>query len=142
MKKIVSLLVQIWHATSPQLWAATGACLLFLAVMVPSLAVGGCASTQAGLNREQKIYQVATNVVGIGQQVAPSLRQPLSSAVEFALGIATAALTAWNTHQQLAIRKLKNGNGTTTTGLSPPAAKPVLRSSTAEGGPAPAQPRA
>ena len=85
--------------------------LLFLAV---AAAVTGCASTPAGLQRERSIYGVATNMVADVQQFVPYLPAPVQVPVEALLAAATAGLTAWSTHQQMAIAKLKkavNGNG-------------------------------
>ena len=47
------------------------ACLLALACLA-----SGCATTTAGLAREEPIYGIATNVVAHAQQIAPSLLTP------------------------------------------------------------------
>jgi hypothetical protein len=85
--------------------------------MAGSLAISGCATTKAGLSREQQIYRAGTNIVAQVDKVVPYMPVPVSSAAEIALALVSAGLAAWNTHQQVAIRKLKNGNGN---GKSPP----------------------
>jgi len=125
MQKIVSFSAKTWRETSPQLRAATGASILFLGVLAFTSLPSGCATTKSGLAQEQRIYQAATNVVADARQVVPYLPAPVSSAAETFLAIVSGLLTLWNAHQQIAIRKLKNGNGTSTAGLSPPAAQPA-----------------
>jgi hypothetical protein len=98
--------------------------LLSVLVLATALAIStGCATTKKGVAREQALYQTATNVVGQAETVIHYLPAPASNAGEIALGIATALLTAWNTHQHLQIRKLKNGNGKT---ISPAASSTHL----------------
>ncbi len=110
MKKSLTFVRGVWRATPLSLWAATAACVVFLAAVPVSISLTGCASTPQGLTREQAIYQTATNVVADINKVVPYLPVPVSSTAEIALAIAGAALAAWNTHQQVAISKLKNGN--------------------------------
>ena len=71
----------------------------------------GCASTSAGLNREQGIYRASTNVISGVQSLVPFMPAPVATPVEVILGIASAALGAWNLHQQKSIKALKNGSG-------------------------------
>jgi hypothetical protein len=101
--------------------AACAACLLSLVVFLP---LSGCASTPAGLDREQALYQAGTNVVTTIHEIVPYLPAPAGTAVEGMLALATAALAAWNTHQHLQIRTLKNGNGNGTTVKSPTTGPP------------------
>jgi hypothetical protein len=131
MKNIVNFSKNVWRATSPRHWAATGTCALLVALMAGTLAIGGCATTEPGLTREQALYRVGTNVVASLDKAVPYLPVPVSSAAEVFLALASAGLAAWNTHQQVAIRKLKNGNGSGNgkahappSTLSPPAAAP------------------
>ena len=69
----------------------------------------GCATTAAGLAREERIYGIATNVVAHAQQIAPALPAPINTVTEAVLAVLTAGLGAWNTIQHREIAKLKNG---------------------------------
>ena len=71
----------------------------------------GCASTAQGLAREQGVYSAATNVVATATTLVPYVPAPFQIPAEAILGAITAALAAWNLHQQQAIKALKNGNG-------------------------------
>jgi hypothetical protein len=77
-----------------------------LALVCPA---SGCATTDAGLAREERIYGIATNVVAHAQQIAPSLPTPFNVGSEGILAVLTAALAAWNTVQHREIAKLKTG---------------------------------
>ena len=72
----------------------------------------GCATTDAGLAREEPIYGIATNVVAHAQQIAPSFPTPFNIGSEGILAVLTAALGAWNTMQPREIAKLKTGKMT------------------------------
>ena len=100
------------------------ACLLSAVVTAGTLALSGCARTEAGLSREAALYHLATNTVAGAHQVTPYLPPPAQFPVDLALGLITAALAAWNTHQQVAIRKLKNGQGTRTKPIPSPGPAP------------------
>ena len=86
---------------------------VLLAAMVLCTIHTGCASTQAGLSREQGIYRVSTNVVSGVQQIVPYLPAPVATPAEILLGAISAGLGAWNLHQQRALKKLKNGSKAT-----------------------------
>ena len=75
----------------------------------------GCATTRAGLTREQGIYTVSTNIVSGVQSFVPFLPAPVATPVEVLLGVASAALGAWNLHQQKSIKALRNGKSQPTT---------------------------
>ena len=110
MKNIAAFLNNVWRDSSRETWVACGACLLCMAVLAGTLALSACATTPQSLSRERKLYALGTNVVGQVQQAVPYLPVPVSNAAEVALALASAGLAAWNTHQQLALRKLKNGH--------------------------------
>ena len=71
------------------------------------LLLHGCAATSQGVAREQKLYAAGTNVVGIAQQIAPFLPGPISAPLGAILGGVSAALAAWNVHQQRTLSALK-----------------------------------
>jgi len=89
---------------------------ILLGLMFLALLHMGCASTPAGFSREQGIYRASTNIVSGVQSLVPFMPAPVATPVEVLLGIASAALGAWNLHQQKSIKALKNGSG-----KSPPA---------------------
>ena len=68
-----------------------------------------CATTPQGISREQVLYRVSTNAVGTITQILPFVPAPVATPVEILLGVASAALGAWNLHQQKTLRTLKNG---------------------------------
>ena len=111
MKKTADFLKNVYRACSPTTWAATGACALLITSMAITVVASGCATTAPGLSREQALYRAGTNVVASLEKVVPFMPVPVSSTAEVFLALAGAGLAAWNTHQQVAIRKLKNGNG-------------------------------
>ena len=105
-----------------------GALAALLAFAVFTTATG-CATTPEGLAREQRICSTASNVVATLQLAAPVLPPPVQVPVEALLAAIAAGLTAWSTHQQVAIGKLKkqlngNGNGTLSGGGHGPPATP------------------
>ena len=87
------------------------ACSLYLLVLLAVVALCGCARTEGGLAREQRMYQAGTNFVAAAQQVVPYLPMPVQLPTEAILGAVSAALAAWNLHQQRQIKALRNGNG-------------------------------
>ena len=87
------------------------ACSLYLLTLLAIVALCGCARTEGGLAREQRMYQAGTNFVGGLQAVTPYLPAPVQLPVEAIGGALAAALAAWNLHQQKQIKVLKNGNG-------------------------------
>jgi hypothetical protein len=97
--------------------------LLLVAVLAAICFASGCATTEAGIQREERIYALATNVVAHAQQIAPSLPAPANTIAEAVLGAITLGLGAWNALQHKQIKKLKNGaNGATaSSGNAPPA---------------------
>ena len=96
------------------LLAAAAALLLAAAISLTS-----CASTSAGLHREQVIYSAGTNAVSQLQTLVPYVPAPLNTPVEAALALATAALAFWNSHQQRAISALKNGGSSPSSATGP-----------------------
>jgi len=70
----------------------------------------GCASTPAGLNREQGIYRVSTNLVSGLQSIVSFVPAPVATSVEVLFGLASATIGAWNIYQQKSIRQFKNVN--------------------------------
>jgi hypothetical protein len=75
------------------------AMLLFLVVAGALTSHTGCATTPAGLDREQALYRAGTNVVAQAQSILPFVPAPVASPLEIVLGLAGAALGAWNLHQ-------------------------------------------
>jgi hypothetical protein len=111
MRNPLQILSGYWTQLPRCLRRATRNAIIGVTLAGGLLAVTSCAHTQAGLTREDAFFRGATNVLARIQTVAPVLPAPVGSAVELFGGVALAALTAWNTSQHKAIRKLQNGNG-------------------------------
>jgi hypothetical protein len=79
-----------------------------LSAVCVCLLLSACASSKPGLARENAIYAAGTNVVAQVHSLLPYVPAPLATPVELLLGIASAALGAWNLHQQGALKKLRN----------------------------------
>jgi hypothetical protein len=90
---------------------AIGVFIFIVAAGAGLLALSSCATSPAGLQREQSLFSVATNVVYAASQVAPVVPPPERALVELLLGVATAGLAAWNTHLHRRLGQI-NGNGT------------------------------
>lgn len=78
--------------------------------LLSAVILTSCASTPAGLEREQAVYRAATNTVSvIDRYVVPVTPEPYRGAAELLIGLVGAGLAAWNLHQQKAIKRLQNG---------------------------------
>jgi hypothetical protein len=104
-------LSQCYRAVPVRNRVAILACSLYLLVLLAIVALCGCARTEGGLAREQRMYQAGTNFLGGLQAVTPYLPAPVQLPVEAIAGAIAAALAAWNLHQQKQIKALRNGNG-------------------------------
>ena len=91
MNKIGNFIKNVWHATSPPMWAASGAYALLVTVVAASAALSGCATTEHGLTREQAIYSFGTSAVASLEKAVPFMPVPVSSAAEIVLAAATLA---------------------------------------------------
>ena len=87
-----------WLRSSLPVLPAIGMFIFITAAGAGLLALSSCATTPAGLQREQSVFNVATNIVHAAEQVAPAIPPPERALVELLLGVATAGLAAWNTH--------------------------------------------
>ena len=83
----------------------------FLNLLLLTALIQGCASTEAGLQREQHIYDVSTNAVAHLQAIAHALPAPVATPMETILAIASAGLGIWNVHTHKTLKSLKNTNG-------------------------------
>jgi hypothetical protein len=113
-----------WHRSLPVL-PAIGVFIFIVAAGAGLLALSSCATTPAGLQREQTAFSAATNIVHVAEQVAPAIPPPERALVELLLGVATAALAAWNTHLHRRLGQL-NGNGSALAPPPPATPPPVL----------------
>ena len=127
MRATWKLLCRCYLHTEKRRRLALVAGALYLAGLVAVVLAVGCATSPRGIAREQVWYRAGTNIVGNAQQVVPYLPPPAQVPVEALLGAATAALAAWNAHQQKQIKRLKNGNGNGHGPTSVPAASPPTR---------------
>ena len=98
------------------------ACSFALLVLAGSLALSSCASTPAGLAREQTAYNVTSNAVAFVQPIAQSAPAPFNTLLEGVLAAGGALLALWASHLHRFVAELKNGNGSAPAknGQSPP----------------------
>jgi hypothetical protein len=113
-----------WSRSSLPVLPAIGVFIFIVAAGAGLLALSSCATSPAGLQREQSLFTVATNVVYAAQQVAPAVPPPERALIELLLGVATAGLAAWNTHLHRRLGQL-NGNGSALAPPPPPATPPA-----------------
>jgi hypothetical protein len=85
------------------------------------LGLCSCAKTRAGLQREQRIYEGATNAIGILQPVAQAAPAPINSILGTIFAGLSGLLAVWATHINRSVKELQktNGNG------RPPETPPV-----------------
>ncbi len=112
--------VRAWLRSSLPVLPAIGVFIFIVAAGAGLLALSSCATSPAGLQREQTAFSVATNIVHVAEQVAPVIPPPERALVELLLGVATAGLAAWNTHLHRRLGQL-NDNGSALTPPPPPA---------------------
>ena len=101
----------IWAGSRVEVFCAAIAAPLIVCVFLSLPLLQGCATTPAGIAREEQAYNVATNVAAGVQAITPYLPAPVQFPTEMALAALAAVFTAWNTHQQKAISALRT-NGT------------------------------
>jgi hypothetical protein len=70
----------------------------------------GCATTPAGLKREQAAYLVTSNAVQTVAQVGSSLPAPVNGILEGATAIASALLALWASHLHRSVAELRTQN--------------------------------
>ena len=102
----------------PRLSGLIVACSFTLLVLAGSLALSSCASTPAGLAREEKAYNATSNTVAFLQPIAAASPAPFNTLLEGVLAAGGALLAFWASHLHRSVAELKNGNG------SPPAKTP------------------
>jgi hypothetical protein len=105
------------------LWVTVaGVCSFILLLTAGSLVLSSCATTPAGIARENHLYLATSNALVSLNSVAPAIPQPVGGLVEGCLAIGGALMAVWATHLHRSMRTLQNGakNGTT----SPPAGSP------------------
>ena len=90
----------------------------FLNLLLAICLLNGCANTPAGIAREQKTYSAATNALSVAQQIAPFLPPPVSTPVGAVLAGVSAALAAWNLHQQRTLSALRKVNAATSAAVA------------------------
>ncbi len=89
---------------------AIGMCLCIVAGMAGLLALSSCATSPAGLAREEGAIHSLSNAAVALRQGAVYLPQPAGGIVEALLAAATAGLAAWSAHLHNSVKTLKNGN--------------------------------
>ncbi len=92
--------------------AVIGRGVCILAVTAGLLALSSCATSPAGVAREQGAVDSLSNAVVALRSGAVYLPQPAGGVVEALLAAATAGLAAWSAHLHQKVKVLQNGNGT------------------------------
>ena len=87
--------------------------------MVGALVLTSCATSPAGIARENHIYDYATNIVAGIHAIAPALPQPVGGALEGLLALASAGLALWSTHLHRAVSALRNQSQVGSPGTPP-----------------------
>ena len=96
-----------------------GVSLSIALVTVGALVLTSCATSPAGIARENHIYDYATNIVASIHAIAPALPQPVGGALEGLLALASAGLALWSTHLHRQVSALR---GQSQVGSEPPPA--------------------
>ena len=68
----------------------------------------GCAGTPAGLEKDIRFYEQATNVIAQIQPITNALPAPVGPASNLIFGALTGLLALWNTHNHVQLRRLRN----------------------------------
>ena len=89
------------------------------AVVAGSLSLTSCAHTEAGLQREQAVFLVASNAHQTLQQLVPYAPPPANSILEGVLAAGGALLALWATHLHRSLNDLRNGGPQATNGQGP-----------------------
>ena len=87
---------------------AVGVSLCIGLAMVGALVLTSCATSPAGIARENHIYDYATNIVAGIHAIAPALPQPVGGALEGLLALASAGLALWSTHLHRQVSALRD----------------------------------
>ena len=121
MRKLLSNVSGFWTESPRRLRVAVifMACLslgLLWLCMLP-----GCATTSAGIAREQAVYSTATNVVAKLTAAAPAIPAPYGTLATDILFVVSGLLAVWNTWQHKAITSLQNGQAQAAAAATPAA---------------------
>ena len=92
----------------PRLWAIIGACAFILLVTAGLRVLTSCATTPAGIAREEQLYRVTTNAVGGIGSLAPYTAPPVSTLLEGVTAVGGALLAVWASHLHRSVRALEN----------------------------------
>ncbi len=84
-------------------------CLCIVAGLAGWLALSSCATSPAGIAREEGAIHSLSNAPVALRQGAVYLPQPAGGIVEALLAAATAGLAAWSAHLHNSVKTLKNG---------------------------------
>ena len=102
--------------------AYLAASLFIAAVVAGSLSLVSCATTEAGLQREQTLYLTTSNATHSLTQVLPYVPPPANSLLEGILAVGGALLALWATHLHRSLNEVRNGKSSQPPGPSPPPA--------------------
>ena len=74
-----------------------------------SLLLTACASTEAGVQRETRLYLTSSNAVENIRQLVPYVPPPANSILEGVLAVGGALLALWATHLHRSLNEVRNG---------------------------------
>ncbi len=103
-------------------------CSFILLATAGLLALSSCAHTEAGLAREQQLFNSSSNALSYAQQVAASLPSPTSNVVEGVLAVGGALLAVWATHLQRSLKDLHQAKAAAAPAPGPTTPQPPAQS--------------
>jgi hypothetical protein len=105
-----------WHVKGLML---TGVLCLATVAGAGLLGLCSCAKTKAGLQREQRIYEGATNAIGILQPVAQAAPAPINSILGTIFAGLSGLLAVWATHIHRSVKELQKPQSNGVAGQAP-----------------------
>ena len=126
MRKLTHNVKMAWKATDPEFRAAIFAAFAMLSIMALAFLLGGCSTTSSGLSKEQKLYQVGTNVTSVLSAVGQTLPH---HSVAFSRGSAPLqrpSSPGGSAGQHTQIKALQSGSGAAASATAPAAGERAL----------------
>ena len=84
------------------------------------LGLCSCAHTKEGLQREQRIYEGASNAITVLQPVAQAAPAPINAILGSIFAGLSGLLAVWATHIQRTVKELQKPNGNGAAPATPP----------------------
>jgi hypothetical protein len=109
-----------------RLFLACGVLSCILLLTAGSLVLSSCATTQKGLDREEKIYLTTSNGLVTLKSAVPYVPPPYNGLLEGVLAIGGALMAVWASHLHRSMRDLQDG---VKNGAAAPTAGPAEKGS-------------